>query len=261
MKGKIIIFFLVFLFCFIGMDLSPVQDIIQNPNGVVTIVPYEMDFYPSEIDHAYAATTNFSQKRVHFSGHIDDIVVANINNDQFSDLAILDYSNKKVKILLGADNLQFQSPIEKRFDDMYDLFAGVADFNGDKKIDLAVANDSNDKHFSVFLQKAGGKLKKPKNISAGESSAWDLYYAKTLDFNGDGKPDILGLRGDDALIACRNVGRGKFKANVIKDKVGDDGLITGDFDGDGYDDFIVADTLKDKIYFFKSKGKSCYSQR
>jgi len=261
MTGKIIILGLLLLsFCFIGMGYLSDQAVIRYSNTLVQVITSDFTDYPKEIDEAYKKTANFGQKRVHVSGPIDDIVVANINNDKFSDVAILDYSNKKVKVLLGADNLQFKEPIEKKFDDMYDLFAGVADFNGDKKIDLAVANDSDDKHFSVFLQKGAGKLKKPKHISADDSSTYNFYYAKTLDFNGDGKPDILGLRGDDVLFACRNVGRGKFKVNKLDDKVGDDGLITGDFDGDGYDDFIVADSIKDKIYFFKSKGTGSFTQ-
>jgi hypothetical protein len=62
----------------------------------------------------------------------------------------------------------------------------VGDFNGDAKLDLAVANQS-PANVSILLGKGDGTFLAPDNYGAGPGS---LTSVAVGDFNLDGKPDL-----------------------------------------------------------------------
>lgn len=70
----------------------------------------------------------------------------------------------------------------------------VADFNGDGRLDLAVAN-ATDNSVSILLGMPGGSFAPQKSYSAG-SSPLGLAVA---DFNGDGKLDLAFM---NSCVSC-----------------------------------------------------------
>jgi hypothetical protein len=110
------------------------------------------------------------------------------------------------------------------------------DFNGDGKLDLAVANSvSGD--VSILLGRGDGTFVAPVNYPAvaGASSI------AVGDFNGDGRVDLAVGGGKNLAVLAGN-GDGTFRAaSVLPISVKASAPATGDFNKDGKLDLAVAD--------------------
>ena len=112
----------------------------------------------------------------------------------------------------------------------------TGDFNGDGRLDLAVANvGSND--VSVLLGNGNGTFRPQVTYAVGS----DPIALVTGDFNGDGRTDlaVANFGSNDVSVLLGN-GDGTFGSQVTY-AVGSDpiALVTGDFLGDGRTDLAV----------------------
>ena len=127
------------------------------------------------------------------------------------------------------------------------LATASADFNGDGKLDIAVAN-SNSTSVQVFLGQGDGTFKAGASLSAP-----GCYAAGVLagDFTGDGKPDVLAVCGfQGALWVFPGQGNGQFGAGISTTitqtflmgfaEGSFKGLAEADFNGDGKLDLAVS---------------------
>jgi hypothetical protein len=128
----------------------------------------------------------------------------------------------------------------------------VADFNGDGKLDLVVANSCKSNievcpgaTVGVLLGKGNGTFRNVVRYPAGN-------FAQAVavgDFNGDGKPDLAvaglyankNLPGPGLVTILLNNGNGTFKPGVTYGSGGllAHSLVVGDFNGDGKLDLAV----------------------
>src|SRR6266704_723014 len=167
-----------------------------------------------------------------------NIAEGDFNGDGKLDLAVTDYSNNNVSVLLGNGDGTFQAP--RTFPvGIHPAQVAVGDFNGDGKPDLVVSNvDSNT--LSVLLgngdgtfraaQTFGGVGPKPQTVAVG-------------DFNGDGKPDLVAPNyGSNSISVLLGNGDGTFQAaqNYLVDSA-PVFVAVGDLNGDGKPDLAVAD--------------------
>jgi hypothetical protein len=125
------------------------------------------------------------------------IAAADINGDGNLDLAVADFATtpNNVAVLLGNGDGTFRAPV---FLSVPGIPSGIAvgDFNGDKKLDLAVTNwvIGSQPYVSIFLGNGDGTFQPPINSV---TSATPLALG-VGDFNGDGKLD--------AAVGENNVG-------------------------------------------------------
>src|SRR6266568_4518891 len=174
------------------------------------------------------------------------IAEGDFNGDGKLDLAVTDYSNNNVSVLLGNGDGTFQAP--RTFPvGIHPAQVAVGDFNSDGKLDLAVADYgcSQECHPSpsntvlVLLGNGDGTFRPAPNLTVGNGPAG----VAVADLNGDGKPDLVAPNFDDnTLSVLLGNGDGTFQAaqNYLVDSA-PVFVAVGDLNGDGKPDLAVAD--------------------
>ena len=129
------------------------------------------------------------------------------------------------------------------------------DFNGDGKLDLAVAN-SGSNNISILLGNGDGTFQPALNQSAGSGPA----SMAVGDFNGDGKLDLaVANSGSNNVSVFLGKGDGTFQSAV--DYAADASptwIAAGDFNGDGKLDLAVANRLSNDVSVFLGKGDGTF---
>ena len=125
------------------------------------------------------------------------------------------------------------------------------DFNGDGKLDLAVANNESNT-VSILLGNGDGTFQNAVSYNVGTNP--DSIVAG--DFNGDGKLDLAVTNyGSNSVSILLNTGNGTFQ-NAITYSVGTnpDSIVAGDFNGDGKTDLAVANYTNGTVSILLNTG-------
>ena len=170
-----------------------------------------------------------------------DFAAGDLNGDGFPDLVMAyhgDGGNRDpghVFLLLGKGDGSFQPPTSFTTELGPDAVA-LADYNGDNKLDLAVANEfSGD--VEVMAGRGDGSVARGPEISAGQSAA-----VTAGDFNGDGIPDLavtnqVGNPVTGNVDILLGVGDGSFQQGASFNAgsgINTPGsIVSADFNGDG----------------------------
>ena len=109
-------------------------------------------------------------------------------------MVVSNFSSKNIGVLLGNGNGTFQAP-QNYTTDAGPFGLGIGDFDGDGKLDLASANNSNS--LSVLLGNGDGTFKPPQNYEEGSSPS----SIAVGDFNGDGKLDLAASNRATSTIS------------------------------------------------------------
>ncbi len=199
-----------------------------------------------------AETPTFRQVRVPVTGPIHDMVVVDLNRDGYPDIAVIDNSAKLIRIFLGSASYTYAQSFTTAHSKIGKKFVGPGDFNGDKNPDLAVDMPSTKTYFVVFPGKGDGSLLAAVNVGTGTVQK-GFNQAAVLDFNNDGKPDVIGFQNNGGpLLSFLNLGKAKFKKTQIQAVCDYGSVTTGDFDADKYDDAVFGHPVKGYVHYLKS---------
>jgi hypothetical protein len=173
-------------------------------------------------------------------------VVFDINGDGQPDLVCISASSYNgspgmIVMLLGnGDGTFMETRNVALASSSYSPGAGVAaDFNGDGKLDLAVAESAYpNAQVSVELGKGNGTFRQP--IVSPLSSTAGTSFMLAADFNGDHKPDLLVLDSGSGFQVLLGNGDGTFGTPVDTPLTYPIyWLAAGDFNGDGKADLAI----------------------
>jgi len=171
------------------------------------------------------------------------VAVGDFNGDGKLDLAVASrgsYGNPgTVSILLGDGTGNFTLLSSLVTGTIPDSVA-VGDFNGDGKLDLAVANGSSEGTVSILLGDGTG------NFTLASSQAAGIYpqSVAVADFNGDGKLDLAVTDWNSTVSILQGDGTGNFtKVSSAPTGAGPLSVAVGDFNGDGKLDLAVATNI------------------
>jgi hypothetical protein len=167
------------------------------------------------------------------------IAVDDFNGDGHQDMAVANESGASVSVLLGNGSGGFATAVDHTvgtdpYSDPYSV--AVADFNGDGKLDLAVACGYPGSVAVLLGDGSGGFATavdhpvsaSPRSVAVG-------------DFNGDGKKDLAVAPSASGVSVLLGDGSGGFAAPVDH-SIGaglPESVAVGDFNGDGKDDLAV----------------------
>lgn len=126
------------------------------------------------------------------------------------------------------------------------LSIATADFNGDGKLDMAVAN-SNSSSISIFLGNGDGTFTAAPTVAAPSCYVTNVTAGQ---FTGDGKTDLLAACGfETTVFVFPGLGNGQFGAGIstqtpeyILTGLADgifNGVAVADFNGDGKLDLVI----------------------
>jgi len=196
------------------------------------------------------------------------IVSGDFTGDGRTDLAVANARDDTVSVLLGNGDSTFQPQVT------YAVGAGphaivAGDFNGDGRTDLAVVNSGVPSYLggtyqgsvSVLLGNGDGTFQPQVTYAVGR----DPVSIVTGDFNGDGRTDLAVVNsnmfdiGSGSVSVLLGNGDGTFQPEVTY-AVGSvpDGIVSGDFTGDGRTDLAVANSLDDTVSVLLGNGDGTF---
>jgi hypothetical protein len=172
------------------------------------------------------------------------IAVGDFNGDGIPDLVTsnLDDSSDNVSILLGKGNGAFKPHVDYAAGSDPE-WAVAADFNGDGKLDLAVADNGNGyaSTVSVLLGNGDGTFQPAVSYDAGAGP----FGVAAGDFNRDGKQDlaVVNYAANTVSVLLGN-GDGKFQPHVdYAVGIYPFAVAVADFNGDGIPDLAISNIL------------------
>jgi len=189
---------------------------------------------------------------------VQAIAIGDVNGDGIPDVVVANYcqstsncSNGGVSVLIGNGDGSYQAPVSYSSGGIDAWSVALGDFNGDGKLDIAVANYYADStgtssNVSVLLNNGDGTFAAP--VSAAIAGIY-LPAVAVGDFNGDGKLDlavstecqtnsncsnsvvsVLLGNGDGTFLTAQSYSSGGLYAYSV---------VVADFNSDGKPDLAV----------------------
>lgn len=167
------------------------------------------------------------------------IAAGDLNGDGKLDLVEATASNlqKGINVLMGNGDGTFQTAVTypETLTGGWTGALAIGDFNGDGKLDVAAANNS-DSDVSIFEGNGDGTFQSPVHYGAGIGPEGLVVG----DFNSDGHPD-LAVSGEGYVTVLLGQGGGAFTAPANYTTAQPPNVVvTGDFNGDGNLDIASA---------------------
>ncbi len=167
--------------------------------------------------------------------------VGDFNHDGVADAVVAVPGSNQVSVYLGNADGTFQSPVNTSLGNANSKLAAlvVADFNGDRKPDVAVVDSANNAVYIAF-GKGDGTFVTPLTLPVGHSPS-DIVLT---DVNNDGNPDLAVTNAaDNTVSVLRGNPDGTFiPASTFPVGKNPVSLLAQDLNGDGNIDLIVADS-------------------
>lgn len=194
-------------------------------------------------DGTFAAAVNYN-----VGNRLVGIAAADLNGDGLTDLVVTGFSSDLVSVLINQGGGKFSTHVDYTSPQLsFPIGPVIADFNGDGKPDVAVANTTGST-VSVFMNNGDGTLAAPVAYTLGGTTPKPVSGI-AIDVNGDGKPDmVVGDNTNSLADVFINNGDGTFAAPVTYTLGGQTWQVTaGDVNGDGKVDLVSANISTNNI--------------
>lgn len=194
----------------------------------------------------------------------NSVEIADLNGDGKLDLVVANRGSNNVTILLGDGKGKFTQAKGSPFP------AGntpndvcIADFNGDRKPDLAIAN-TDEKYLTILLGDGQGGFSPAPGSPVTVLSRPHTHGVAAGDFNKDGKLDLVtDSWGENKVTVVFGDGRGGFAGPGVQFAVGKmpyQRVRVSDVNLDGIADIITTNLEGDNVTVLLGDGKGGFNQ-
>ena len=196
------------------------------------------------------------------------IAVADFNGDGKQDLAVTNHcfdsncTSGSVAVLLGKGDGAYQPAVAYDAAGYFTQSVTAADFNGDGKLDLALANQCSDLSctngsVTVLLGNGDGSFRAAVSYASGG----DASFVTAGDLNGDGKLDLVvaNYEIDNVGVLLGN-GDGTFQSVSTYASGGENAssVALADLNGDGRLDLAVTNYLSGTVAVLLGNGNGTF---
>jgi hypothetical protein len=170
----------------------------------------------------------------------NDLVAGDFNGDGIPDLAAPDSATGVVAVFLGKGDGTFQpAKFTSTGTGSMPLALTVGDFNGDGKLDLAVAL-GNQGAVAILVGNGDGTFEQPRFVAMAGSALYHPVALTVGDFNHDGRLDIATVNNTFGASVLLGNGDGTFQPyKLLGSSQGPTWIASGDFNNDGDLDLAV----------------------
>jgi sugar lactone lactonase YvrE len=182
--------------------------------------------------------------------------VGDFNGDGIPDLAVANYDDATLNILLGNGDGTFTLKSTPATGTNPNSI-GVGDFNGDGKTDLAVT-DEGTSTVTILLGNGDGTF---NPVAVSPATGGDPVSVAVGDFNGDGIPDLATANfEDDTVTVLLGNGDGTFTpAASPVTGANPYWIATADFNGDGIADLAVTNATDNTVSVLLGNGDGTFT--
>ncbi len=183
------------------------------------------------------------------------VLTADFTGDGIADLVTANGTGNNISLLRGAGDGTFYPPLYFGVGATTEPRALVAgDFNGDGRLDLAVANFG--RGVSILLGRRFGIFRPAVTYNAGPGPS----ALATADFTGDGVLDLAVTNyGSNQVRVLLGDGAGGFKLLPgTRVGTGPVSVAAGDFNNDGLADLVVANRLSNNVSTLLGNGDGSF---
>jgi hypothetical protein len=175
-------------------------------------------------------------------------VVGDFNGDGVPDLAgdnAEDPTYGSVELLIGNGDGTFKPAVSIGIGNNYPSWIAAGDFNGDGKLDIALANGSSPGTLGILLGNGDGTF---QPMMTGPTIGIEPTFITAADLNVDGKLDLIVTDYQSTVQVLLGNGNGTFQTAVaynLGQQVQMQSAVVADFNGDGLPDIALANAGND----------------
>jgi hypothetical protein len=194
--------------------------------------------------------SNYTQRSLPGAGGID-VAVADLNNDSWPDIVMVDPADRAVRLLKNSGNGRDYN--SQRLQRGSVASVAASDLNGDGDVDLLLAIDGDDLELPesrILIQRSDGSF--PSGTAIGASPLRKMFPG---DVDGDSLPDIVTLNEAGVHQLYRGDSSGRF--TLQPEQIVSDGMQSGilvDFNNDESLDLLMAGRVAGVLEIHANNG-------
>jgi hypothetical protein len=216
------------------------------------------------------------------TSRVTDIRAADLSGEGRMDLIVgqFGYDQGEIRWLERVGRWEFKPHV--LLDLSGAINVGVADFDGDGRLDIVAQISQQYEEIYLFLNQGNGTFKRVR-LWGSSNEDYGSSGMVVADLNHDGKPDIIFTNGDGfgpsvvpgprpyhGVQWLENKGQGKFEYHRIGDLNGAYSPAVADLDGDGHLDIIAVSAFIEtdgqgrqlpRLAWFRNDGKQNFEKR